>query len=179
MAIRQELGDQDGIFAELNNGGLVALAQDDYKRAQKLFRANIEASRDAYSLEFALGNLGMAYLFDGELVLAHEFFLKAAKLAQEKWNPIFIACSVYWLAMYSFEQQQFQKFIQLNNFLGNNKSHLIYLYYLPPNVIETFQRNIMAARTKLNRETLNGAEAEGKAMTLDQALAYALKGIDE
>jgi hypothetical protein len=121
----------------------------------------------------------MAYLFDGETELAYECFLQAAKFAQEKWNPMVKASSVYWLAMYSFEQKQFRKFIQLNSFLENEKALLIYLYFLPPNVIEAFQRNVMVARTKLNEETLNSSEAEGKSMTLDQALAYALKENDE
>ena len=179
LAIRKELGDLDGIAAALNDGGLVALAESDYKRAQKLFRDNIEASRGIYSWGFALGGLGMAYLFDGETELAHECFLQAAKFAQEKWNPMVKASSVYWLAMYSFEQKQFRKFILLNSFLENEKTLLIYLYFLPPNVVEVFQRNVLTARTKLNEETLSGAEAEGKAMTLDQALAYAMQGIDE
>jgi predicted ATPase/class 3 adenylate cyclase len=179
LAIHQELGNPEGIAAALSLGGLVSLAQSDYKRAQKLFRDSIEASREMYSWGYALGGLGMAYLFNGEMALAHGYFLQAAKFAQEKWNPMVKASSVYWLAMYSFEQKQFRKFIQLNSFLETEKSLFIYVYYLPPNILETFQRNVITARTKLNQETLNSLEAEGKAMTLDQALAYALEGIDE
>ena len=179
LAIRKELGDLDGITAALNDGGLVALAESDYKRAQKLFRDNMEASRGIYSWGFALIGLGMAYLFDGETDLAHGCFLQAAKFAQEKWNPILKASSIYWLAMYRFEQKQFRKFIQLNSFLENEKALFIYLYYLPPNIVEAFQRNVMAARTQLDQETLKRAEAAGKAMTLDQALAYALEEVNE
>jgi hypothetical protein len=50
---------------------------------------------------------------------------------------------------------------------------------LPPNILEAFQRNVMAARVQLDQETLNRAETQGKAMTLEQALAYALEGINE
>lgn len=178
LAIRQELGDSDGIAAALSHGGLVALAQSDYERAQRLFRDNVEATRGIYSWGYALGGLGLAYLFDGEMALAHGYFLQAAKCAQENSNPMLKASSIYWLAMYSFEQKQFRKFIQLNSFLENEKALFIYVFYLPPNIVEAFQRKVITARTKLNQETLNGAEAEGKAMTLDQALAYALKGID-
>ena len=179
LAIHQELGDPEGIAAALSLGGLVALAQSDHKRAQKLFRDSIEASREMYSWGYVLGGLGLAYLFDGEMALAHGYFLEAAKFAQEKWNPNFKASSIYWLAMYSFEQKQYRKFIQLNSFLETEKSLFIYVYYLPPNIVEAFQRNVMAARTKFNQETLSSLEAEGKGMTLEQALAYALKGIDE
>lgn len=179
LATHQELGDPEGIAAALSLGGFLALAQSDYERAQKLFRDSIEASRERYSWGYALGGLGMAYLFDGEMDLAHGYFLQAAKFAQEKWNPNFKASSIYWLAMYSFEQKQFRKFIQLNSFLETEKSLFIYLYYLPPNIPATFQKNVADARAKLDQESLNRAEAEGKAMTLDQALAYALKGIDE
>ena len=179
LATHQELGDPEGIAAALSQGGLVALARSDYKRAQKLFRDSIEASREMYSWGYALGGLGMAYLFNGEMDLARGYFLQAAKFAQQKWNPMFKASSIYWLAMYSFEQKQFRKFIQLNSFLENEKSLFIYVYFLPPNILEAFQMNVIAARTKLNQDILNGIEAEGKAMTLEQALAYALKGIDE
>jgi predicted ATPase/class 3 adenylate cyclase len=127
LAIRQELGDLDGIAAALSHGGLVALAQNDYERAQKLFRDNIEASRGIYSWGYALGGLGMAYLFDGEANLAYGCFLQAAKFAQENSNPMLKASSIYWLAMYSFEQKQFRKFIQLNSFLENEKALFIYV----------------------------------------------------
>jgi predicted ATPase/class 3 adenylate cyclase len=179
LAIRQELGDLDGIVAALNHGGLAALAQSDYERAQKLFRNQIEASREVYSWGYALGSLGMAYLFDGEVVLAHGYFLQAAKFAREKWNPMLKATSIYWLAMYTFEQKRFRKFLQLNSFLENEKNLFIYVYYLPPNILEAFQRSVVAARTQLDQETRERAEAEGKAMTLEQALAYAMEGIDE
>lgn len=111
--------------------------------------------------------------------LAREYILQGAKLAQEKWNPMHKANSIYWLAMYSFEQKQFRKFIQLNSYLETEKSHLSYLYFLPQNIPATFQRNITAAQAQLDEDNLHSAEAEGKAMTLDQAFDYALEGIDE
>jgi len=182
LTIRKEMGDKDGEVFELNHGGLVAVGQGDYDRAQKLFRACIEASREIrndHMLGYALGNLGIVYLFKGEMDLAREYFLQAAKLAQEKWNPIHKANSIYWLAMYSFEQKQFRKLILLNSFLGSEKSHNIYLLYWPPIIQTTFQRNIAAARAELSEESFHGAEAEGKAMTLEQAFAYAMEGIND
>jgi tetratricopeptide (TPR) repeat protein len=182
LAIRKELGDKDGIAFELNNAGLISLGLSDYDRAIKSFKATVEASRETrsdYILGYALGNLGVAYLFKGNMDLARAYLLRVAKLAQEKWNPVHKATSIYWLAMYSFEQKQFRKFIQLNSYLETEKSHLVYLYFLPQIIPATFQSNVATVHVQLDEESLNSAEAEGKAMTLDQAFAYALEGINE
>jgi hypothetical protein len=112
-------------------------------------------------------------------IIFRSILLQEAKFAQEKWNPMHKANSIYWLAMYSFEQKQFRKFIQLNSYLKTETSHLSYLYFLPQNIPATFQRNITTAQGQLDEENLHSAEAEGKAMTLDLALAYALEGIIE
>lgn len=182
LAIRKELGDKDGIAFGLNNSGLVVLGLGEYDRTIQAFKAAVEASReskDDYNLGPALGNLAIAYLFKGELDLAHEYLLQEAKFAQEKWNPMHKANSVYWLALYSFERKQFRRVIQLSSYLETEKTHFSYLFFLPPIIPATFQRIKTVAQAQLDEEDWQSAEAEGKAMTLDQALAFALEGIDE
>jgi tetratricopeptide (TPR) repeat protein len=179
LAIRHELGDKEGIAYELYNGGVVAISQGDYERARKLYFAAIETCREArsdYLLTGSLGNLGLVYLFKGEKEQAREYFLQVSKLAQEKWEPGHKANSIYWLAMYSFEQKQFRKFIKLNSFLEGKNLLFLYLLFFPM-IQTTFHSNVAAARAELGEESFQRAEAEGKTMTLDQALAYALEGI--
>jgi hypothetical protein len=145
-------------------------------------RAVIEASREAknvFLMGDALGSLGGLYLLTGEMDLSREYLLEAVNLVREKWNPLLIANTIYWLALYWFEQKQFRKFIQLNSFLGIEKSINMVLYILPPTIQTLFQRNVVAARAELSQEDCRTAELEGKTLTLDQALKYAVDGIDE
>jgi len=181
LAIRRGLGDKDGIAYALWISGIVAIHQADYVRASKLFLTAIEASLEARSnsvLGLTLGSLGMAYLFQGEMEQARESIVQVAKLAQEKWILSYKAFSICWLALYCFEQKQFRKFIELNSFLEGEHLMFIYLYLVP--IIQTIlQKNIAVARIELSQADFDRAEADGKAMTLDQALAHALEGINE
>jgi predicted ATPase/class 3 adenylate cyclase len=181
LAIRRVLGDKDGIAYALWYGGIVAIHQGDYERARKMFLAAIEASYEAKSdlvLGLSLGDLGVAYLFKGEMDQARECYLRVAKLAQEKWNLHLKGRGICWLALYCFEHRQFRKFIELHSFLERENLLFIYLY-LAPIIHTVLQKNIAVARAELSEADFHNAEANGKAMTLDQALAYALEGINE
>jgi predicted ATPase/class 3 adenylate cyclase len=181
LAIRRELGDKDGIAYALWNGGIVAIHQGDYERARQMFLAAIEASYEAksdYVWGISLGNLGVTYLFQGEMDQARACYLQVTKLAQEKWSLDLKAFSICWFALYCFEHKQFRKFIELNSFLERDNLLFIYLYLVP--IIQTIlQKNITVARAALSEADCYRAEANGKAMTLDQALAYALEGVSE
>jgi tetratricopeptide (TPR) repeat protein len=181
LAIRRELGDRDGTAYALWVGGIVAIHQGDYERASKMFLTAIEASYEAksdYMLGISFGNLGVAYLFKGEMDQARECYLRVAKLAQEKWNSDLKALSICWFALYCFEHKQLRKFIQLHSFLARDNLLFIYLYLVP--IMQTIlQKNIAVARAELSEADFDRAEANGKAMTLDQALAYALEGVNE
>ena len=181
LAIRRELGDRDGTAYALWIGGIVAIHQGDYERASKMFLTAIEASYEAksdYMLGISFGNLGVAYLLKGEMDRARECYLQVAKLAQEKWHPDLKALSICWFALYCFEHKQFRKFIQLNSFLEIGNPLFIYLYLVP--IIQTIrQKKVAGARAELSEADFYRAEADGNAMTLDQALAYALEGVNE
>jgi len=181
LAIRRELGDKDGIAYALWYGGIVAIHQGDYERARKMFLAAIEASYEAKSdlvLGLSLGDLGVAYLFKGEMDQARECYLRVAKLAQEKWNLHLKGRGICWFALYCFEHRQFRKFIELHSFLERENLLFIYLYLVP--IIQTIlHKNIAVARAELSEADFDRAQTDGKAMTLDQALAYALEGVNE
>ena len=179
LAIRYEIGDKDGITYGLHLGGLVAMHQKDYERAQKLFLAAIDASqlgRSDYVLGLSLSDLGIVYLLKGEVGQAREYFLQVAKLA--KWFHIHKALSICVLALYNFEKKQYRKFILLMGFLKSKNPLAIYLY-LHPMIEMILQKNIVVAQEALGEESFKQAESEGKAMTLDQAFDYGLEEFDE
>jgi predicted ATPase/class 3 adenylate cyclase len=181
LAIRYEIGDQDGIAYELFTGGIVAMHQKNYERAQKLFMAAIDASqlgRSVYILGLSLGDLGVTYLLKGEMEQGREYFLQVANLALDKWLYIHKALAACLFALYDFETKQYRKFIQLMSFLESKNFLIMYLYNRP--ILETtLQKNMAVAEENLDEEIFKQAEAEGKAMTLEQAFEYALEEIDE
>ena len=180
LAIRKELGDKDGIAYGLFNEGNVALHQGDYEYAKKMFQAAIKASREAKSsmLRLSLWGLGVVHILKGEMERSLDFLFQLVKLAREKWEPVYKALSIHLLALYSFEHKQFRRFTQLDSFLESRNYIDLYLYITP--IARTIlERNITAARAELGEKIFKQAEAEGKAMTLDQAFDYALEGVNE
>jgi len=177
LATRRELGDKEGIAFGLYRGGILAVSQGDNELAHQLFESAVEASREAASdflLGLSLGNLGAVYLLKGDMNQAHVYILQLARLAQEKWNPTHKATSICLLALYGFERKQFRKFLQLYGFLQGENPIIVYFYQFK--FLETvLQKNMAIARAEIGEGIFKQAEAEGKAMTLDQALDYALE----
>jgi hypothetical protein len=59
------------------------------------------------------------------------------------------------------------------------KTYNIILIYDVPIIHDTLQRNLLEAREALGEVDFDAAHAEGRAMTLDQAIVYALKELGQ
>jgi tetratricopeptide (TPR) repeat protein len=171
LAIRMELGDKDGIADGLTINASIALGRGDYASAKELYIGAMDVCRETrawHTFGLSLGNLGVTYLLDGDLRQAHEIFLQTVQFAREKANPILLAGCIYWSALLVFNQKQYRQFIQLFSAIADTKYYYSIIYYVPPIVQATFEQYILTAHEKLDKQVLDAAESEGKAMTLEQ-----------
>jgi len=182
VRIRKELGDKDGLAYDLTLGAAIPLLRRDYKSAKQMLTAAVEACRETpydFDLVLAFGNLGVTCLFDGNVAQALDYFLQVVTLAYEKSNTIFKTFSLYNLVLLLFTKKQYSTAVQLNGAMEGLKTYNIILIFDLPIVHDTLQRSLHEAREALGEAEYNAAYAEGRAMTLDQAIAYALKELGQ
>lgn len=216
LHLYQELDDKAGIAWVLNNLGLIAHEQKDYRRAKQFFKESLALRRavgDPWFIAHTLQNLPSIALeekdYAGAKQLAEEtikLFRQAgdqrgaartlADLAQfervtgnpahavallkqalpplmnlkDRWS---IASVLEELATLAKTQDDFQRAVRLHS-AAEALLETIGLW-LPPDVRAQFENNMRMIQKNLEDPIFTKAWEEGHAMTLEQAVAYALE----
>ena len=182
IALRKEIGDKDGLAFMLTMSAVIPLSQRDYESAKRRLMAALEACKDApnkLSLGLALGYLGLTCFFEDNLGEAFDYFLQLVTLAYEKSHTSLKTLGLYYLALFLFSQKQYLTAVQIIGAWEGSKTYNITLLYDLPIVRHARQQYFLDAREALGENDFNAAYAEGRAMTLDQATAYALKELGQ
>ena len=182
VLIRKELGDKDGLAYDLTIGVVIPLSRRDYEGTKRRLTAALEACKEApnkFSLGLALGYFGTTCLFEDNTVQALDYFSQLVTLAYEKNSPNLKTFGIYCLALSLFKQKQYRTSIQLIGALEGLKIYKLILLYDFPIIHDTFKQYLLEARGTLSEADFNAALAEGRAMTLDQATAFALKELGQ
>jgi predicted ATPase/class 3 adenylate cyclase len=160
----------------LANLGLAAHTQNDYAVARSVLRECIEICRnigDNWLLSLPYRHLGYMELRDGNYEQATALFkegLSALRDVKEKW---FIARSVETLAISSAMQGDYVRAARLfgaGETLREAVGASVQEFYRPD-----YDRGIVAAREGTDEAAWEEARAQGRAMTLDEAVSYALE----
>jgi predicted ATPase/transcriptional regulator with XRE-family HTH domain len=112
LALRQAVGDQQGIARSFNMLGLAAQRLSDYPQAIRHFQACLTIARtlgDKLSIALALNNLGWVSIAAGDLAEAQIYLAAALGQAREVGSPlssILALCSLGWLAIYRGTPEQ-------------------------------------------------------------------------
>ena len=159
----------------LANLGLAAHTQNDYAVARSVLRECIEICRnigDNWLLSLPYRHLGYIELRDGNYEQATALFkegLSALSDVKEKW---FIARAVETLAISSAMQGDYVRAARLfgaGETLREAVGASVQEFYRPD-----YDRGIVAAREGTDKAAWEEARAQGRAMTLDEAVSYAL-----
>jgi predicted ATPase/class 3 adenylate cyclase len=160
----------------LANLGLAAHTQNDYAVARAVLKECIEICRnigDNWLLSLPYRHLGYIELRDGNYELATALFkegLSALRDVKEKW---FIARAVETLAISSAMQGDYVRAARLfgaGETLREAVGASVQEFYRPD-----YDRGIVAAREGTDKAAWEEARAQGRAMTLDEAVSYALE----
>jgi predicted ATPase/class 3 adenylate cyclase/DNA-binding CsgD family transcriptional regulator len=159
----------------LANLGLAAHTQNDYAVARSVLRECIETCReigDNWLLSLPYRHLGYMELRDGNYEQATALFkegLSALGDVKEKW---FVARAVETLAISSAMQGDYVRAARLfgaGETLREAVGASVQEFYRPD-----YDRGVVAAREGIDGATWEEARAQGRAMTLEEAIEYAL-----
>ena len=175
LELRRELGYTAGIANALLNLGSVALLQDEFDQAAALSEESLALQRalgDAGGVALSLFNLGTAVLHQGDVERSVMLFEEGLTLGQELGDVRTVAYCLEGLADTARMQEQPARAARLwgaaRALRDANKIPL------PPAERNQYEASVAAVRTSLDRATFESNWAVGRAMRLEQAVAYAL-----
>jgi tetratricopeptide (TPR) repeat protein len=202
LALRREIGDQDGMATALADLGTLAFLQHDYRRAILLFEEGLSIFRalgNKWALGIGLSHLGDIFLWQKDYEKTTKMYEEALAFARDISDRSLIALNIEAFAALATAQNQMERATRLlgtverldksffemssTNLLQrrDDRYHAIASVHHATSVSYLLQRldnrdhTIASAHAALGDEAFAAAWAEGRAMTLEQAIAYALE----
>jgi non-specific serine/threonine protein kinase len=180
LAIRRQLGDRRGIGSSLVNLGNVACLNDDYPTARALYEESLVIARelcDRWGIAFALGNLGIVSFESGDYASARELDEECIRIFCELRDRLGIAGSLEEFGFLAASVSDARRAAhlwgaaeQLREEIGSP---------LAPNERPRYEQQVTAARAALRDDAaFDAAWRQGRAMTSEQAIVYALEESD-
>jgi non-specific serine/threonine protein kinase len=175
LIIRCQLEDKRSIAYSLHNLGVFTLAQGDTNLARSFFEQDLVLFRevgDKSGIVLSLQYQGFFAQLEGDDVQAQSFFVEGLILAQET-GPRWISGNyLLWLAGAAAGRDQLERAARL---CGAAKAHsAASASFWDAFERAYYERVVALARASLGEEAFALAHAEGQALTLEQAVAYAL-----
>lgn len=175
LALQRELGDRLGIAHALNSLGCVMNNRGEHKRAMALFEESLtlfRALRVEWGITYALVNLGRASLYLGRAEQARPLLEEGLALCRGLGNKAIIAEYLEGLAGVAGLQGHPRAAARL--FGAAEVLRETVHAPLSPAERPNYEQIVAMACGTLDEVALKQAWAEGRAMTLEQAIAYAL-----
>jgi tetratricopeptide (TPR) repeat protein len=179
LAIRRALGDQGGIASSLGNLGNIAWAQGDYERAKVLYEECLALFRELgnqWGVANVLNNLGIVVRAQGDYERARVLLEESLTLFRELGSQWGIVNALEELAKLAGVKGQRERAARLLGAAEALREAIGAPMYLPER--SDYEQIVTELRSALGDEAFAVAWAEGRAMTLEQAIAYALEHPD-
>jgi predicted ATPase/DNA-binding XRE family transcriptional regulator len=175
VALRREIDDKQGLATSLNISGLVETHRGDHERALTLHEEGLTVARqagDTWSVAVHLDNLGWATLGQGDHERAARLFGEALKLNSELGEKWLSADCLDGLARVASVQSSPVRAARL---WGAAKTSSEAIGALAAPLDQTaYDRYVAAARAQLDEGAFDAAWTEGRSLTFEHAVAYAL-----
>jgi tetratricopeptide (TPR) repeat protein/DNA-binding CsgD family transcriptional regulator len=178
LMLNRAIGDRAGIAWALTSMGTVALGEGDYARARALHEESLALFRElSYktNVAYPLDNLGDLALAEGDVEQAAQYFEQSLALLAAGVNRRGIAERLEGLAAVRAAQGDLGHAARLWGAAEALRETIG--APLPPLDGATYDRFVGAARAQADATSFAAAWEEGRALTLDQAVAAALKQV--
>jgi predicted ATPase len=178
MAIARELGDKNGIALSLQCLGELAYREGDYPLAYSLHNRALailgEIGYKGWSIPWSLRDMGYAALRQGDYDRAAALFRESITFSLEHGITRFIFLSIAGLAGVAGAQGGSERAAKL---FGASEAMLeaAGIKELERDVKAEVDRDVAAARAQLDEEAWAKAWEEGRAMSMEEAIEYALQ----
>jgi len=175
-AVRRALGDKQGLAVSLSNLGNIVRKQGDNDAARGFYEESLAIRRelgDKQGIAIATNNLGLVAQSQGDYSFALLLFQESLSLEQELGDKSGIAHSLEAFANLAVAQRQPRKAARfwgaaerLRETIGAP---------LPPFERTEYERDVASAQAQLSKEAFATAWAEGRTMSLEEAVTFALE----
>ncbi len=175
LALRRELQDKRGTASSLHNLGLAAMYQGSYARAEAFFKESLFLSRelgDPWLISTLLNNLGLMVLHQGNHERASEFQKESLSLRRELRDRGGIAECLEGFSGIAAAQNYPPRAARLWSAAEAVRETIG--APPPPGHRSLYETYLAAARARTDQTAWEAARSEGRTMTLDEAVAYAL-----
>jgi predicted ATPase/DNA-binding SARP family transcriptional activator len=179
LAIRRELGNKQGNAQLLTGLGSVVLSQGEYGAARVLLEESLAICRELGNkdgIAYSLLSLGWTAHGRGEYGTARAFFAESLAVWQELGNKQGIAKDLEGLAAVAVAQAHSERAARLLGAAEGLREAMG--APLPPADRGEHDRCVAAVRTALGEEGVAAVWAEGRAMSLEAAVAHAMENAD-
>jgi non-specific serine/threonine protein kinase len=175
LAIRRQREDLPGIAASLHNLGLVERAQGDNVSARPLLEESLAIWRalgHRQGIAQPLRELGRLALSEGDYVRAQQQFEQSLTLDREVSNLIGCSHALIELGRLAQARGAWERAARLFGAAEGMRD----LLRAPVHPVERprYDQSVAALLPELGEESFSAAWAEGRLMTMEQAVAYAL-----
>jgi non-specific serine/threonine protein kinase len=175
LALLREVDDKAGIAQAFTNLGEHARLLGDLERAKEAYEESLIVAReigDGLRESLLLINLGFIALHEDDAVSAQDMLKRSLKLSLEIGHTAYTADK---LAALAGADVALGRPVRAARLMAAADALFESTGYIPqPGDIPEFERYEAAAREALDGVTFETAWAEGQAMSLDEAIAYAL-----
>lgn len=180
ISIHEEMGDKFGQATSRPALGDIARRQGNYEEASSLLRMNVEILREMGQahqlLILSLYYLGMLELTRGKLSESNarlkEGIVGARKADLRYYLPSLIDALGYLATVAKFPERAAELFGAAELLREQLQTPM------PPVYRDDYQKYLLLARTQLDADRFNAAWAEGRALTLEQTIEFALIEIE-
>jgi len=180
LAIAREAGDTTSVAFASQYLAVTAMLSGDYERAQTLFEATLEMTRitgNRKGQAISLNNLGLVALCRGDYARAAKLSSESLKLSEEGLDHQVLTWSLDTLAAVCGQRRYVGRAARLwgaAEVLREASG-----FSQPPDDKRVLEPFLKDARSRLDEATFQAAWEEGRAMTEEQAVEYALSEEEE
>ncbi|HET9591207.1 MAG TPA: tetratricopeptide repeat protein [Anaerolineales bacterium] len=180
LTLSRQLGDARSMGFELSGLGEVALRQGDYARATQLMEESLEVRRqlgNKWGIGVSLGMLGWVAMRERDWERAIKQLGESLKVRQQIGDKGGSAWCLERLAGVAMAQGQAEKAVRLFGTAAALRSSIGSV--IDPVDQARYKKNLNSLRKKLGKERYAAIWNEGRAMTMEQAIAYALQDAED
>jgi tetratricopeptide (TPR) repeat protein len=176
LMIVRKLGNKGAIAGTLYDLGSVAWVQGKIDLASRRFEESLAIGREIegqFTVGYSLNGLGRVAYSRGEYALAHSLHKDALKMFRETGNQWNIAYSLEAFTALAVAQGDLSRAARL--FGATESFYSLLRFLMSPLERDNHEHDMAATRAALGEEVFSVLQAEGRAMTMDKAIEYALK----
>jgi predicted ATPase/class 3 adenylate cyclase len=178
LTLENQIGKRgESIISNLHVLGELALRKGDYNQAFIYYERGLstiqKTGQSSWASKWILANLGYISLQQGDILLARNFFKESIEVSKQVGSKIGLVYALEGLASLATGEGQFKQAVQIFAFADSAREMIGDTR--PANEQANVDRDLATIHAQLDEAAFAAAQAAGRAMSMEQAIEYALQ----